>query len=361
MKILYVASEHTSGTLDIFLREHEKRGNYARLVTMFENYNKFYEDIQMGLWWVPTSPSARKFRKLVYRFLRGKEGLYKTAGGYPPVMHSLSVPEKIFHKIRELSWTPRINKVISENGLCDFDVYHFETGMDFFRNAKFAREVKNRGAKIICSYHGSDMRTRGVQPELDVLADANVTCELDLMEMHPDIDYVFLPFEYKKFSVREKENEKLRICHTTRDRFFKGSDIIIKTASKAAEDFGAEFLLLEDLPHEEVIKGKYSCDIAIDQISDTGGWGYGINSLETLAMGIPTCTLMNQKYEEFIPDHPFINVNPENLYEKIGDVIKDKTLRDEKKVSGIRFLEKYHSPENVMDSIYAIYGRLGLL
>ena len=48
-----------------------------------------------------------------------------------------------------------------------------------------------------------------------------------------------------------------------------------------------------------------------------------MNSVESLSMGI--CTQPNSnKYQKFIPDHPFINVNKETLKQNLDELIKDK-------------------------------------
>ena len=49
-----------------------------------------------------------------------------------------------------------------------------------------------------------------------------------------------------------------------------------------------------------------------------------MNSVESLAMGICTLTQLNSKYQKFIPDYPFINVNKATLKENLDDLIKDK-------------------------------------
>ena len=58
-------------------------------------------------------------------------------------------------------------------------------------------------------------------------------------------------------------------------------------------------------------------DIFIDQIGDRGGWGYGMNSVESLSMGICTMTEINDSYNSFIPDHPFIAVTKDTLEDAI--------------------------------------------
>ena len=44
---------------------------------------------------------------------------------------------------------------------------------------------------------------------------------------------------------------------------------------------------------------KKTCDILIDQIGDSGGWGYGMNSIEAMALGLCCMTQMNDRCNKF--------------------------------------------------------------
>jgi len=102
-----------------------------------------------------------------------------------------------------------------------------------------------------------------------------------------------------------------------------------------------------------------TCDIAIDQIGDVGGTGYGVNSLETLSMGIPTLTSFTPEFSAFLAGHPFIVVNHDNIAEKLEQVILSGDLRRRKGREGREFVEKYHEAGKVVESIYAMYAELG--
>jgi len=120
-----------------------------------------------------------------------------------------------------------------------------------------------------------------------------------------------------------------------------------------------ELVLIEGRPHAEAIAIKRTCDIAIDQIGDRGGTGYGVNSLETLSMGIPTLTSFTPEFEAFLSDHPFVTVNPETLAARLEEVIVNAGLRREKGRQGRAFVEKHHDAATVTRSIYAMYRELG--
>ena len=52
--------------------------------------------------------------------------------------------------------------------------------------------------------------------------------------------------------------------------------------------------------------------------------GLWYDSVESLSMGICTMTEINDSYNSFIPDHPFIAVTKDTLENKIRDLIKEK-------------------------------------
>ena len=89
------------------------------------------------------------------------------------------------------------------------------------------------------------------------------------------------------------------------------------------------------------------------------GLGYGVNSLETLAMGMPTCTNLTPEYEAFIPDHPFINVDASNLKRKLKHLITHPEYRIQKGHEGRVWVEKNHEAKNVVSKLYEMYQELG--
>ena len=49
---------------------------------------------------------------------------------------------------------------------------------------------------------------------------------------------------------------------------------------------------------------KKTCDILIDQIGDSGGWGYGMNSVESMKLGLCCMSEMNAACNKFFKDNP---------------------------------------------------------
>lgn len=357
LKILYISPENTVGTLSYWQKAHELNGNHCRFVTFFKNAVGYEDDILLNLPLVAAKPWYIKSR-LVFRRVADGKAPNKDIGGNPPIWDPPQWQKKMF-ALREKLWSPKIEQAIKEYNLEDFDVYHFEWGTDFYRDARFAKKMKASGKKIVCHYHGQDMRTRGVIPAMDQIADLNLTNELDLTYRHPNIRYLFLPYDVLSFHVRDNINDPITICHATTNREVKGSNRIIEVCSELKKSHGIRFIFIENTPHSKVLELKRQADIYIDQIGALT-WGYGMNSLEALSMGLVCVTSLNETYESFIPDHPFVNANGENLKEKLTELIEQKELLREKQIESREWVEKHHDYRNVVKQLYGYYREIGI-
>ena len=355
MKILYISPENTVGTLSYWKKAHEANGHYCRYVTFFPTSSGYEEDICLNL---PLVSSGKWFIKMRHWILHNieKKKSWADIGGNPPIWNPPKWQNFIF-KMREALWTPIINKAIKKYNLDEFDVIHFEWGTDFFRNGKFAKAMQKKGKKIICHYHGQDMRNRGVIPAMDKISQLNLTNELDLISRHSNIHYLFLPYDVSYFYPKEKLNDELVICHATTNREVKGSDEIIRVCEKLKKSYGIKFIFIENLPHNKVLELKSMADIYIDQITGHAP-GYGMNSLESLSLGVASVTNLNQDFLKFIPNHPFINADTTNLESKLVHVIENRDLLWQYCIHGRQWVEETHDYHNVVKKLYEYYGKI---
>jgi hypothetical protein len=299
-------------------------------------------------------------RNFIYKQYRGEDGYFKEKEGNPPVWKPEGWFDSIFLKFKDWLWRPVIEQAIQDYQLYDFDVVHFESGSDFLKNEFFVKELHERGKKIIAHYHGEDMRARGVMPIIDDLSDLNLTNEVDLLDKHPNLDYLFLPFDTNQFVPKYGLNKTIQVAHAPTNRFYKGSNNIISVCEKLESEGLIKFDLIENLPHATAIKRKAKSDIFIDQIGDRGGWGYGMNSVESLSMGICTLTEINDKYNSFIPDHPFVNVNQNNFDSVLRDLSQDRQKIEAKGIDARNWVVKNHDITKVSEKLYQYYKDMGL-
>ncbi len=357
LKILHLCDQNWVGASSTFVKYHNKLGNRSRLVTLSRCVSEFEEDICLDL---PLCRGSR-FDMILKRIVSAAHGNAPRSEDVAGirVWTPRSGFEKFLFTLRDTLWASRIYSMVERYDLLSFDIYHLDSGSGFFRDSRIIKKLKAMGKKIVCYYLGTDIRDRGVIPEVDELSDLNITTEFDHLSLHPGLRFSFLPFEFRDYEMRQQENKRLRICHAPRNRLLKGTARIIEVCRQMERKHGVELVLIEGCPHKEAIEIKTSCDIAIDQIGDKGGTGYGVNSLETLSMGIPTLTSFTPDFAAFLSDHPFIVVSPEDLVGKLEQVILDKGLRRRKGLEGRAFVEKYHDPEKIVEDIYTMYRELG--
>ncbi|MCH7611946.1 MAG: glycosyltransferase [Candidatus Marinimicrobia bacterium] len=361
MKVLYIAPENTVGTLSLWKQAHESRGNECTFITLYHTTHDYDPGICLDLPLVKASPWYMKSRHRYYQLARGAEGDYREKDGYPPVWTPNSTPEKWYFQFRDWLWSFKVEPAIEALRLFDYDVYHLDWGLEFYRDGRFVKKLKEAGKPIICTYHGQDLRTRGVIAIIDKASSLNVTSELDLMQKHPDLEYLFLPYDTSRHGQPQTVNHPIRICHSPTNRYYKGSETIIPICEKLAKDENIEFVLIENMPHDKAQHVKQSCDILIDQVHNRGGWGYGMNSVEALSMGLCCVTELIPQYVDFIPDHPFVNVTGDVLYETLLELIENPNKIMEFKKRGRKWVVKYHDLHNTTDVLYNYYEKRGII
>lgn len=324
-----------------FMQMQSGAGHTARLVTMFQNTLNFEEDISLNFK-LPVSRAAKLWRDSKMSGLKY----------YEPK----NFLESIYFNLRDFKNRSQITALIDKYKLYDFDVYHFDGGMDFFRDLRFAKELKRRGKKIVCCYFGSDLRSRGIFRELDEMSDLNLTVEFDHLQLHKNIHYVFFPFDVNQVDYRFPELKKVKIIHSPTNRLYKGTDKILKVIDDIKKTHDFEFILAENISRDKLLEMKRECNLAIDQVGgELGGSGYGKNSIENLAMGLPTVTEFYDEYMKFLPENPFITCSIDNLKYTIIKYIENPNLLKDVSLKGRKWVEKYHSYESVNNELEKLY------
>ncbi len=351
--ILHIAPTNTSGVPGQLVGAERKLGYTSRLVTLFADKRNYFQDICLDLPFIDFAPT-RWMKKLVSDPRKIKVANKVTPPEHIPLTwqpHSLA--EHILVRLRDALWRHKVERAIEVFYLDQFDVYQLDGGLGFYRHAAFVRKQKNLGKTIICCYMGSDLRTRGVIPDIDAFSDVNVTVEFDHLQWHPDIHHVGFPFDTTGYAMHvHHDNQKpVRIGHAPTNRAAKGSDVIIPVLRELEQKFDAEMVLIEGMPYQDALAIKQSCDIFVDQIGDLG---YGINSLEALAMGIPAVSCLAPGFAEAYPAHPFIDVQADSIKEKLIRLVRNPDYRRQKGQQGKTWVEKHHKAREVVKKIHRL-------
>jgi hypothetical protein len=357
LKILHIAPMNTSGVPGELVRAERALGHDSRLVTLFHDRRGYFEDICLNLAFIDFS-GTRWVKKRVSSPARLQvDNRLRIPGQIPPVWQPHTASEQLLVRLRDRMWQPRIEAAIARHGLDTFDVYQLDGGLDFTRQPRFIPEMHRRGKKIICCYTGSDLRTRGVIPEIDALSDLNVSVEFDHQALHPRLTHVFFPFDCSRFRMRPEPplNRKLRIGHAPTSWAAKGSDQILPELRRLSQERDIEIALIQGLRYETALAIKGSCDIFVDQIGDLG---YGINSLESLAMAIPAASCLAPGFAAAYPDHPFVEIQAETLREALRRLIEEGELRRRLGREGREWVAANHDSRAVVRRIHQLAGLL---
>lgn len=357
LKILHIAPINFAGVPYDFYKMHNAVGDYSRIVTLHKNERVFPEDICLNLP-LPNKFLANKIRSK--KVLRLVQQNITSAHYFKP----RKFIEKTYYNLYDFLIQPKIEKTISDYSLNDFDIVHYDGGLDFYRDARQAVKWKKQGKKIVCCYYGSDLRIRGLIKQLDEISDLNITSEYDHLALKKDLKYLFYPYDPSELPLKKGQaDEKIKIVHSPTNRKYKGTELIISVIEKIKKERKIEFLLLENIDRDKLLEIKSECDISIDQVGGTmGGTGYGKAGLETLAMGIPTITNMTKDYANWLPENPFVVANNfDELYKALIELIDSEDLRIQKGQKGKEWVKKYHSYENVNKKLKELYYEKGII
>ena len=354
MRILHIAPFNTAGVPFAFVKAERALGHESRLVTLGRHPQDREEDICLDLPFLDSWLVRRVKGIVTPEHRRVVSHVARLPSKIPPEWKPSPWGESLLINLRERVWKKKIEEAIQEHGLYDYDVYQLDGGLEFFRDGRFVRRLKESGKKVICCYTGSDLRTRGVIPAIDASSDLNVTVEFDHLQYHPDIHHVPFPLDVDAFQPADPAGgHVVRIGHAPTNRAAKGSDIIIPIVQALERRFPVQLVLIEGLPYSEAIRLKRTCHVFIDQIGDLG---YGMNSLEALAMGIPACSSLAPGFAEVYPDHPFIVVGADTLETELTALIQDRRLIRKKGKQGRAWVRRVHDARAVVERIHSLAG-----
>ncbi len=250
LKILHIAPLNFAGVPYDFYKMHNALGDHSRIVTLHKNERIFPEDICLNLP-LPNQSLAKKLRrKKVFE-------LENTDRSTVHYFQTKNLLHQTYYFLFDLFTQPKIEKAVSDYGLNDFDIIHYDGGLDFYRNSKQALKGKKAGKKIVCCYYGSDLRVRGLIKEMDKISDLNLTSEFDHLSLKKNLNYLFYPYDVSELPARKpRKGNNIKIVHSPTNRKYKGTDLINSVIEKVKKERDIEFLLLENIPRQRLLEIK---------------------------------------------------------------------------------------------------------
>ena len=119
MKILYISPENTVGTMSLWKKAHELKGNECQVLTLYKSLNQSEPGICLNLPFISTKSSYLNARHKYYKIFRGGLGDFQEKEGFPPIWEPSSIIEKLYFKFRDWAWSFYIEKAINKYDLLD--------------------------------------------------------------------------------------------------------------------------------------------------------------------------------------------------------------------------------------------------
>lgn len=210
------------------------------------------------------------------------------------------------------------------------------------------------------------VRDAGIRKKLARLAKYGVTIATDpemaiYMEgFFPSVQTFRAPIDISELTcvIPSAEVKKPKFMHIPTHAFVKGT-VHIEHAFKKLQNEGYSFepVILEPGFTQSEMRAKLSeCDVYVDELR-CGSYGY--TALEATGSGKPTLTfIIDQIVPKFPEDLPFVNSNPDTVYDQIKALILDGELRHKIGLQSRSYVEKHHDAHVVAQDMLKLYDKL---
>ncbi len=172
---------------------------------------------------------------------------------------------------------------------------------------------------------------------------------------------MYLPFDSTRLPHKSfQPGETIRIGHAARNPL-KGTSAVVSAIESLKSKYPIELILIKDMSYADALAAKFTCDIFIDQLTNEGGWGYGMSGVEALAMGIPVVTNIPTQMHKYIGEHPFIQADVDSLTGVLASLLENRAELALRSKIGREWVMERHDIKKVADVLYGHYKRLGWL
>jgi len=163
-------------------------------------------------------------------------------------------------------------------------------------------------------------------------------------------------------SLTSEQSAEFIVCHAPTKRRQKGTQSIVDALEGLA---GVSLDIVEGIPHQECLKRKAKASVYIDQVGEAA-IGYGTNSLEAWAMGMPVICWCPPEIEakiiEAVGYLPYYKANTKDEIRTAVELFRDNPEEREKWAEiGRKYLAEHHAPKVVADRFIELCNRAVIL
>lgn len=262
-------------------------------------------------------------------------------------------PVKRFYPLNHVEKVINILKILSKYDIIHF---HFSSALPRGFDVMLWKFLRRR---VIIHHHGSDIRYKGEKLFYSKFADKILVSTPDLLEWSPDAIWIPNPLNLDNYPyIGVKNNsEEIKIVHAPSRRDIKGTKYVIEAVRALKnEGYGVNLILVENMPHNEVMEYYKQADIIVDQL--VLGC-YGMVSIECMALGKPVVCYLREDLKKYYKICPIVNADPQNLTEELRTLIEDCMLRKKISKRGRKYVERVHDARRIAKKVLSIYLEAG--
>lgn len=263
-----------------------------------------------------------------------------------------------------------------------FDTFHFHFGYSLLPGNMDLWLLRALGKKIFFEFHGSDLRQPSLMKKLNPYyalegedspkktkknirriryADGVIVHDEELLPYLPEqakekpVYVVPLRLDLSLYQPKYPAADKKRvtIVHAPSKRAIKGTEYVIQAIEKLKEAYDIQFILVENMSHEQARKVYETADIIIDQLIIGT---YGVFAVESMAMGKPVVVYITEQMQKTFPQSlPIVTASVEDIQDRLEELILDGQRRYELGIAGRAYVETYHDYQKNARILYEIY------
>lgn len=149
--------------------------------------------------------------------------------------------------------------------------------------------------------------------------------------------------------------QKPVVVHMPSRLMAKGTPSVLHGIEQLKNRYDFDFKLIHGVTHAKAVSMLGDCDIMLDQFV-VGG--FGVATLEAMAMGKPVLCYIPPNIKNLPPDIPIVNANQDNLAEVLGNLLGNGALCNQIGRQSRAYVEKYHDAHKIAQDLVKIYEEL---
>lgn len=273
----------------------------------------------------------------------------------------------------------RLSKKLAVELINENNIFHFHFGTSLTMDYSDLFLIRDLNKKTFMQHWGSDVRLYSVASKYNPYVKVKTTNEKEILRrlefLGKVIDncivsdnelYMYVKNFYKNIYIvkqainieeytvtRKEKKSNLCIVHAPTSPEIKGTDSVLKAVEELKNKYTFNFKLVQGISHSEARKIYEEADIIIDQLRIGT---YGLLAIEAMAMGKTVlCYISDSMKDQYPKELPIISASPDDLKEKLEDLIRNKDSLEEISKNSRAFVEKYHDSKIIAKELINLY------